>query len=76
MITKALSGLLSAVLIAALMWPAASSGAEGSTPSMLGTPTISFSLASTQDRLINYGSDYYGRHNLIVTFFPAAYTPV
>ncbi len=35
-----------------------------------------FSLATTQDRLMDYDRDYYGKHHLILTFFPAAFTPV
>ncbi len=35
-----------------------------------------FSLATTQDKLMNYDRDYYGKHHLILTFFPAAFTPV
>lgn len=73
---KALSGWITAILIVAAMWPAARAGAEENTPTLIGTPTINFSLASTQDRLINFGHDYYGKSNLIITFFPAAYTPV
>ena len=35
-----------------------------------------FSLASAKGDLINYDKDYYGRHHLILTFVPAAFTPV
>ncbi len=35
-----------------------------------------FSLATTDDRLMNYDRDYYGKHHLVMTFFPAAFTPV
>jgi len=45
-------------------------------PSLIGTATWNFNLASTHDRLINYGDDYYGKSYLIMTFFPAAFTPV
>ena len=44
--------------------------------SLVGEETLYFSLPSTQDRLINYLDEYYGKHHLIVTFFPAALTPV
>jgi len=43
---------------------------------LIGTTTWNFNLASTHDRLINYGDEYYGKFYLIVTFFPAAFTPV
>ncbi|GAB4264681.1 MAG: hypothetical protein Kow0092_16530 [Deferrisomatales bacterium] len=35
-----------------------------------------FALPSTQDRLVTYERDYYGKHALVLTFFPAAFTPV
>jgi hypothetical protein len=43
---------------------------------LVGRETLNFSLPSTQDRLINYGDEYYGKYHLIITFFPAAFTPV
>jgi peroxiredoxin len=43
---------------------------------LMGKETWNFNLASTQDRLINYGDEYYGKSYLIMTFFPAAFTPV
>ena len=44
--------------------------------SLVGEETLYFSLPSTHDRLISYVNDYYGKHHLIITFFPAAFTPV
>ncbi len=35
-----------------------------------------FSAATSRDTLLSYDRDYYGKHHLILTFFPAAYTPV
>ena len=43
---------------------------------LIGTETPNFTLPSTQDRVINYADEYYGKHHLIITFFPAAFTPV
>ena len=43
---------------------------------LIGRETLNFTLPSTQDRLINYADEYYGKYNLIITFFPAAFTPV
>jgi amino acid permease len=43
---------------------------------LIGRETLNFTLPSTHDRLINYAEEYYGKHHLIITFFPAAYTPV
>lgn len=35
-----------------------------------------FSLVDQDGRLISYDQAYYGRHHLVMTFFPAAFTPV
>ena len=43
---------------------------------LIGKDTWNFNLASTHDRLINYGDEYYGKSYLVMTFFPAAFTPV
>jgi hypothetical protein len=43
---------------------------------LVGRETLNFTLPSTHDRLINYGDEYYGKYHLIITFFPAAFTPV
>ena len=42
----------------------------------VGDEAPSFTLPSTQDRLVDYYKDYYGKYHLILTFFPAAFTPV
>lgn len=43
---------------------------------LIGRETIHFTLPSTEDRTIHYSEDYYGKYNLIITFFPAAFTPL
>jgi len=43
---------------------------------IVGREILNFTLPSTQDRLINYADEYYGKHHLIMTFFPAAFTPI
>lgn len=35
-----------------------------------------FQVATAQGTLADYDRDYYGRHHLVLTFFPAAFTPV
>lgn len=35
-----------------------------------------FALVDQHDRLVSYDQAYYGRHHLVMTFFPAAFTPV
>jgi len=43
---------------------------------LVGQETLNFTLPSTRDRIINYADGYYGKHHLIITFFPAAFTPL
>jgi len=43
---------------------------------LIGREAPNFTLPSTHDRAINYAEEYYGKHHLIITFFPAAFTPV
>jgi hypothetical protein len=76
MMVRALNVIISAFLFLAIFCPITSAETAKTTSTMIGSPTINFSLASTQDRLISYGQEYYGRYNLIITFFPAAFTPV
>jgi hypothetical protein len=42
----------------------------------VGDEAPSFTLPSSQDKLVDYYNDYYGKYHLIMTFFPAAFTPV
>ena len=63
------------LLLAIFILPPASL-AEKKEKSLVGEETLYFSLPSTHDRLISYLKDYYGKHYLIITFFPAAFTPV
>jgi hypothetical protein len=44
--------------------------------SLVGEEVLYFSLPSTHDRLISYLNEYYDKYHLIVTFFPAAFTPI
>jgi len=44
--------------------------------SLIGEEVPLFTLPSTHDRAINYLREYYGKHHLVMTFFPAAFTPV
>ena len=63
-------------LLAGMLLFATVAGAAESGASLIGSRATNFSLSSNQDRLVNYGRDYYGKHHLIITFFPAAFTPV
>lgn len=43
---------------------------------IIGREIMYFNLPSTHDRLIVYTDEYYGKHHLVLTFFPAAFTPI
>ena len=43
---------------------------------IIGQEVTYFTLPSTEDRAIKYVEEYYGKYYLIMTFFPAAFTPV
>ncbi len=62
-------------VLALLLLTFASAEAQKPSP-LIGKDTLNFTLPSTHDRIINYAEEYYGKHHLIITFFPAAYTPV
>jgi hypothetical protein len=57
-------------------YPLSPAIAQEETHTLIGSKVMNFSLPSTQDRLNTYGNEFYGRHHLIITFFPAAFTPV
>ena len=42
----------------------------------IGQEAPTFQLPTSQDKLVDYYKDYYGKHHLIITFYPAAFTPV
>jgi hypothetical protein len=61
-------------LVALLILSFSAAEAQKKSP-LIGRDTLNFTLPSTHDRVINYAEEYYGTHHLIMTFFPAAYTP-
>ena len=67
--------LLWLFMFALLLLPVSNVNAEKKFE-LIGRDTLNFTLPSTQDRTINYADEYYGKHHLIITFFPAAFTPV
>jgi len=62
------------VLCLAGMSPSQAQVADSAT--LLGQGAPDFSLPSQQGKLVQYKKDFYGKYNLILTFFPAAFTPV
>ena len=63
------------LLLALLLLPLSNAEAQKKSE-LIGRETLNFTLPSTHDRTINYADEYYGKHHLIITFFPAAYTPI
>ena len=62
-------------LFALLLLPLSKAEAEKKSE-LIGRDTLNFTLPSTHDRIITYAEEYYGKYHLIITFFPAAYTPI
>ena len=65
-------------LVIALALMAGNAGADIATPfspGKVGDEAFSFVLPSSQGKLVDYYKDYYGKHHLVMTFFPAAFTP-
>lgn len=71
--------LAGALLLGALLLAAAPAWAARARPEMgkqVGERAPIFQLATSQGTLADYDRDYYGSHHLVLTFFPAAFTPV
>ncbi len=68
--------LFVALSLLASVFLLAKDGEAAAKTELIGKTTIGWYLASTEDRLINYGPEYYGKYYLIMTFFPAAFTPI
>jgi hypothetical protein len=64
-----------ALPVVLLMLPLSTLGAKEE-KSLIGDEVPFFTLPSSQDRAINYLKEYYGKYYLVMTFFPAAFTPV
>lgn len=71
---RAFLGSIDLLLLFLILLPL--SIADAKKVELVGRETLNFTLPSTQDRLINYADEYYGKYHLIITFFPAAFTPV
>lgn len=65
--------LVAVILATVAVWSVPAFG-QGS--GLVGSKTMNFTLPSQQGNLVSYGERYYGRYHLVVTFFPAAFTPV
>ena len=67
--------VISAMLLGAFGHAVADTASPFS-PVKVGDEAFSFTLPSSQGKLVDYYKDYYGKHHLVMTFFPAAFTPV
>jgi hypothetical protein len=68
--------LFFSVLLLVCFFVCAQDGQTTAKTELIGKLTVGWFLASTEDRLINYGPEYYDQYHLIMTFLPAAFTPV
>jgi hypothetical protein len=64
------------IFLLAAFFLSARDGQAAAKTELIGKTSIGWYLTSTEDRLINYGPEYYEKNYLIITFFPAAFTPV
>ena len=63
---------LSLLLGAGVFWADSASSSAGV---KVGDEVFAFVLPSSQGKLVDYYQDYYGKYHLVLTFFPAAFTP-
>ncbi len=63
------------LLLTVLLWSPMVLAAQQVKPFSIGDQAPEFTLTSTQG-LFDYVNQIYGSHHLILTFFPAAFTPV
>jgi hypothetical protein len=68
--------LLSAALLLAAVSPAAAGPLRSDMTLAVGDQVPLFAVPTSQGTLADYQHDYYGQHHLVLTFFPAAFTPV
>jgi hypothetical protein len=66
-------GILFLLLASGVSW--ADSAGPAFSPLKVGGEAPWFTLPSSQDRVVDYGKDYFGKTHLVMTFFPAAFTP-
>ena len=66
-------GILFLVLGLGISWADSASPEVGALK--VGGEAPWFTLPSSQDRLVDYAKDYFGKYHLVMTFFPAAFTP-
>ena len=68
--------LLVTALLLCLAHPALADDAHANSARKIGDKGPLFTVVTNHDTLADYNRDYYGRHHLVLTFFPAAFTPI
>jgi hypothetical protein len=68
--------LLVAALLLSLAHSTVADDAHANSARKVGDKGPLFTVVTNQDTLADYNRDYYGRHHLVLTFFPAAFTPI
>ncbi|MBE0597902.1 MAG: hypothetical protein IH614_11585 [Desulfuromonadales bacterium] len=68
--------LLALVLLAGCAWADRTEPARPDMAKQVGERAPIFQVATSQGTLADYDRDYYGKHHLVLTFVPAAFTPV
>ena len=64
------------LLVLACLFVAVRESQAAGKQELIGKVSINWNLVTHEGKLINYGPEYYDRYFLIMTFFPAAFTPV
>ncbi|WP_305045509.1 hypothetical protein [Geoalkalibacter sp.] len=67
------AALIGAALLAA---PAGAADERADMMKRVGERAPIFQVVTSQGTLADYDRDYYGKHHLVMTFVPAAFTPV
>ena len=68
--------ILAVALMLAAGFPAPAGSIQPEPALRTGERAPLFSVATSHGTLADYNRDYYGSHHLVLTFFPAAFTPV
>lgn len=68
--------VLAMLATALLALPAAAADERADMMKRVGERAPIFQVVTSQGTLADYDRDYYGKHHLVMTFVPAAFTPV
>lgn len=71
-----MKSLLAAGLLIFLAQPLRAAQERADMTKKVGDRAPIFQVATSERTLADYDRDYYGKHHLVMTFVPAAFTPV